>query len=279
MIIKKILNNNAVLSIDKREQEVIIMGKGIAYQKKAGEQVEGKIDKIFALSTLEGFSKFQELLKEIPIDYFTLSDKIIEVAKLSLGEKINESIYLSLSDHIFSAVNRFKQGIVIKNALLWDIKRFYPEEYSVGLKAIQLIKEDFDIQFPEDEAGFIALHIVNATERENGQDAYQVTKIIQEITNIVRYFFQIEFNEESVYFYRFISHLKFYAQRLISENLHQDENDEDLLEVIKSKYKNSFECVEKIATHIKNNYRYTLTNEEKLYLTVHIQRIVYKTNQ
>lgn len=277
MIIKKILNNNAVLSMDDTEQEVIVMGKGIAFQKKVGDSVEGKIDKVFSLTTSEAFSRFQELIKEIPIDYFSLSDEIIQKAKLSMGEKINESLYLSLSDHLFSAVNRFKQGIIIKNALLWDIKRFYPEEYEIGLEAIHLIKKSFDIQFPKDEAGFIALHIVNATDMEERQDAYQVTKIIQEVNNIVRYFFQIEFNEDSVYFYRFISHLKFFAQRLMSENLHQDENDEELLEVIKLKYKNAYECVEKIATHIKNNYQHTLTHEEKLYLTVHVQRLVYKT--
>ncbi len=279
MIIRKILNNNVALSQDKRDQEVIVMGKGIAYQKKVGDPIdEQKIDKVFSLSTKEAFNKFQELFTEIPIDYFDISDKIIESAKLTLRKKLNESIYLSLSDHIFSAVNRFKQGVIIKNALLWDIRRFYPDEYEVGLMALQLIKERFDIRFPEDEAGFIALHIVNAEVKEDTQDIYQVTKIIQEISNIVRYFFKIEFDEKSVYFYLFTSHLKFFAQRLMSENMHKDESEEDLLDVIKLKYKNAYQSVEKIATHIKNNYNYTLTNEEKLYLTVHIHRVVYKTN-
>ncbi|MEH7354018.1 PRD domain-containing protein [Neobacillus drentensis] len=278
MIIRKILNNNVAVSRDKRDQEVIVMGKGIAYQKKVGDPIdEQNIDKVYPLSTKEAFNKFQELLTEIPIDYFKISNKIIESAKLSLGKKLNESIYLSLSDHIFSAVNRFKQGVLIKNALLWDIQRFYPDEYEVGLLALKLIKERFDIRFPEDEAGFIALHIVNAEDKEDTQDIYQVTKIIQEISNIVRYFFKIEFDEKSVYFYRFISHLKFFAQRLMSENMHENEGDEDLLDVIKLKYQNAYQCVEKIATFIKNNYNYTLTNEEKLYLTVHIHRVVYKT--
>lgn len=230
------------------------------------------------MSTKESFIKLQDLLTEIPIEYFNVSDQIINYAKLTLGKKLNDSMYISLSDHIFTAVNRFRDGIILKNALLWDIKRFYPEEYEVGVKALQYISQDLDIQFPDDEAGFLALHIVNAEEREESQDIYRVTKIIQEISNIIRLYFQINFDEKSVYFYRFISHLKFFAQRLVSGNMHENESDQDLLDVIKSKYKNAFLCVEKIEKYIEANYSYNLTNEEKLYLTVHIQRVVYKTN-
>ncbi|MEK3737935.1 PRD domain-containing protein [Paenibacillus sp. FSL F4-0122] len=279
MIIRKILNNNVAVIRDKFDQEVIVMGKGIAYQKKIGDLIDEQVvEKIYSLSTKESFIKLQDLLTEIPIEYFNVSDQIINYAKLTLGKKLNDSMYISLSDHIFTAVNRFRDGIILKNALLWDIKRFYPEEYEVGVKALQYISQDLDIQFPDDEAGFLALHIVNAEEREESQDIYRVTKIIQEISNIIRLYFQINFDEKSVYFYRFISHLKFFAQRLVSGNMHENESDQDLLDVIKSKYKNAFLCVEKIEKYIEANYSYNLTNEEKLYLTVHIQRVVYKTN-
>ncbi|KHL97143.1 transcription antiterminator LicT [Paenibacillus sp. IHB B 3415] len=279
MIIRKILNNNVAVIRDKFDQEVIVMGKGIAYQKKNGDLIDEQVvEKIYSLSTKESFIKLQDLLTEIPIEYFNVSDQIINYAKLTLGKKLNDSMYISLSDHIFTAVNRFRDGVILKNALLWDIKRFYPEEYEVGVKALQFISQDLDIQFPDDEAGFLALHIVNAEDREESQDIYRVTKIIQEISNIIRLYFQINFDEKSVYFYRFISHLKFFAQRLVSGNMHGNESDQDLLDVIKSKYKNAFLCVEKIEKYIEANYNYNLTNEEKLYLTVHIQRVVYKTN-
>ncbi|MBP1906907.1 beta-glucoside operon transcriptional antiterminator [Paenibacillus sp. 4624] len=279
MNILKILNNNVAVTHDKMGQEIIVMGKGIAYQKKVGDSLDQQsIDKIYSLSNKDAFVKFQELLSEIPIDYFEVADQIINYAKLTLGKKLNESIYISLSDHIFSTISRYKEGISLRNALLWDIKRFYADEFQIGLKALQFIKESFDIQFPEDEAGFLALHIVNAETPKETQDIYRVTKIIQEISDIVRYFFQMEFDEQSVAFFRFVTHLKFFAQRLISGNLHESESDTDLLDVIKEKHPNSYQCVGKIETYIKNNYQYNLTNEEKLYLTVHIQRVVHKTN-
>lgn len=106
---------------------------------------------------------------------------------------------------------------------------------------------------------------------------YEITKIMQEIENIVRYHFKIEFNEESAYYYRFITHLKFFAQRLV-EHKKQNKQEDDLLEVVQVKYANAYQCVEKIAIYIKNQYNYELYDEEKLYLTIHIHRVVYLGN-
>lgn len=277
MVIIRILNNNAILTTDQTGSEIIVLGKGIAFQKKQGDIVEeGAVEKVFYLSNSDVFFKFQELLIEIPLEYMKLSDEIITLAKSRIGKKLNDSIYVSLSDHLYNSVRRFKEGIVIKNALLWDIQRFYPIEYKLAVEALNLINKTFDLALPQDEAGFIALHFVNAEDLEENQDSYRVTKIMQEVSNIVRYYFQIEFVEDSVYYYRFISHLKFFAQRLTSNKLHSDENEEGLLDAVKIRYSNAYQCIEKINEHIERNYQYTLTDEEKLYLTIHIHRVVYK---
>ena len=60
----------------------------------------------------------------------------------------------------------------------------------------------------------------------------------------------IEFNEESAYYYRFITHLKFFAQRLL-EDKKQNQQEDDLLDVVQTKYANAYKCVEKIAMYIK----------------------------
>ena len=82
--------------------------------------------------------------------------------KLELRKKLNDTIYISLSDHIYTAIQRFLEGITITNSMLWDIKRFYELEFGLALKALNIIKERFQVELPEDEAAFIALHIVNA---------------------------------------------------------------------------------------------------------------------
>lgn len=279
MIIEKILNNNVVIVKDEKDMEKIVMGRGLAFKKKVGDEFdESKIDKVFTLSNKEVVNKFQELIVDIPIEHIELAEEIISYVKTKKCKKLNEVVYISLVDHIYTSIVRFNEGITVKNILLWDIKRFYPEEFLVGLNALDMIEERFNVRLPEDEAGFIALHLVNA-EIDEGimQDIYHITKFVQEIINIVKYKFNIVFNEDSIYYYRFVTHLKFFAQRLINKNIYQDENDNELFEVIKKKYINSYSCVEIISEFILKKYNYNLSNEEKLYLTIHIERMIYKS--
>jgi len=278
MKIEKIFNNNVVVVKDDDEMEKIVMGRGIAFKKKVGEEFDqSKIDKVFTLSNKEAVNKFQELIVDISIEHMELAEEIISYAKMQQGKKLNEIVYVSLVDHIFTSIIRFQSGITIKNVLLWDIRRFYKQEFSIGLKALDMIEKRFNVRLPEDEAGFIALHLVNAEmDEENIQDMYQITKFMQEIINIVKYTFNIAFDEDGVYYYRFVTHLKFFAQRMLSRNTYDDETDDELFEVIKNKYKNSYDCVNNISEFILKKYKYSLSNEEKLYLTIHIERVIYK---
>lgn len=279
MEIYKILNNNVIVSKNEHDKEIIAMGKGIVFKKKVGEHIEDElIDKVYTLSD-EVSSKFQELAAEIPVEHMKISDDIIKYVKLKLGKKLNDSIYLSLCDHISTAILRHEEGVDVKNVLLWDIKKFYKDEFEIGKHGLEMIKEKLNVQLNEDEAGFIALHIVNAEMDEKLETIYEVTKVMQEILNIVKYFFHIDFDEDSVYFYRFITHLKFFAHRLITKSSYQDEQSDDLLDLIKIKYKNAYACCLKIKQFLKTNYAYDLSQEETLYLTIHIARVVYKNER
>lgn len=277
MEISKVLNNNVAVVIENNEEK-IVMGRGICFKKKTGDTIEPEtIDKVFYLHNQEVLSRFKELVVDIPLEYLEIGEEIMDEARLSLGKALNDNIYISMVDHIYTAVVRAKDDILVKNALLWDIQRFYKEEYQIGKKALEIIEKKTGVLLPNDEAGFIALHIVNGQLDEDVHDMYEITKIMQEIENIVRYHFKIEFNEESAYYYRFITHLKFFAQRLV-EHKKQNKQEDDLLEVVQVKYVNAYQCVEKIAMYIKNQYNYELYDEEKLYLTIHIHRVVYLGN-
>lgn len=281
MRIYRILNNNVVIILDKNNQEQIVCGKGLAFNKKNGDEIEeSKINKVFTLTNNDLNKKFQQLLLDIPLDYVQLSDAIIEYIKVNLGKKLSDTIFISLCDHIYTSVNRYYEGIVMRNAMLWDIKRFYEQEYEMGIAALKMINEKLKIDLPEDEAGFIALHIVNAEMDElSMKQIYDITKIIREITNIVRFYFKIEFNEKSVYYYRFVSHVKFFAQRLASGRSFDEPGENDLLDIIKAKYAHAYGCVKELETFIARNYDYTITSEEKLYLTIHIARVVEKNEE
>ena len=280
MIIKKVLNNNAIVVQDKKETEKIITGKGIAFNRHSGDVVdESKIEKIFAIEDQATMGKFQQLVKNIPVEYLSLSETIIKYGSIKLDKKLNDTLYISLSDHIYSSIQRKLEGVIMPNPMLLDIRRFYPEEYEIGIYALSLIQQMTKIEMTEDEAGFIALHFVNAEmDQSNIENIMQITSVIQEITNIVKYTFKIDFDEESINYYRFITHLKFFAQRLVNHTLNTNGDESELLDIIKLKYINAYHCALKIQTFLENKYDYALTSEELLYLTIHIERVVYKKN-
>lgn len=274
MLIHKILNNNVVLILDQNNEEQIVMGRGIAFKKRVGDNIdESIIDKIFMLKDQNVKNNFTELIKDIPMDYIEVAYEIMQYAKANVGENIDENLIISLSDHIHTAVERYIEGIEIKNVLLWDIKKFYKAEFEIGLKALDIIEQKLNVKLPEDEAGFIAMHVVNRIMNENIGNMYDITKIIQEILNIVKYYLGIKFDEDSVYFYRFVTHIKYFAQRLISGKTYENENEDSLFEIIKGRYQEPYKCVEKISEFIQKKYKYNLSDEEKLYLTIHIARI------
>ncbi|HAZ2749644.1 TPA: PTS transporter subunit EIIC [Enterococcus faecalis] len=184
MIIHKILNNNVVITLDDDKREQIVMGKGIAFKKRIGDWVpDESIDQVFYLANQETSLKFQELLGNIPLEMMKLSDDIIVYAKSTLKKSLNDTIYISLTDHLYTALERKKQGIAIKNLLLWDIKRFFPEEYEVGVNALKMVQKRVGMELSTDEAGFIALHLVNAEMEEEVGNIYELTKLMQENIN------------------------------------------------------------------------------------------------
>lgn len=274
LIISKVINNNVVSAYDDEQHELVIMGRGIAFQKKSGDPIdEERIEKVFSIQNKDISEKFKTLLYDIPIEYMQVCEAIIEHARTTLNKNLNDSIYVTLTDHITFAIERHQKGMDIKNALLWEIKRLYKDEFICGLEAIRIIEDKLNIHLPEDEAGFIAMHIVNAELNEEMPNVIQITKLIQDILNIVKYHFQIDLDEESLNYFRFVTHLKFFGQRLFNETQMENQN-EFLYEVVKEKNTAAFQCAEKINDYVQKEYNRSLIEDEMLYLTLHIDRVI-----
>ncbi len=275
MKIHKILNNNVIITIDGQGVESIAMGRGLAFSKKVGDMVDQDIvDKVFVLRNEDNLSRLEELLSNIPIEYFMITDLIITKAKLVLGKPLSENLYISLSDHLYGVVERAKNNHHMGNVLNLEIKRFYSDEYAVGLYALNLIENEFGIRLPEDEAGFIALHLFNAQNDDGFHNAMEITEMIQALLDIVESFFYVKFDEESVYFFRFMTHLKFFAYRVLSGNTYSGEDERALLKIMSQKHPQTYECVLEIQDYLKKEYSYTMSTEECLYLTIHIAKVV-----
>ena len=278
MKIRKILNNNLVLANDWQGNEIIVKGRGIGFNKKRWDTIEeAVIEKIFTPENSKKSKELQSYLTSIPEDYLDFVQGYVDYIKNSYDIKLNNSIYVSLSDHLTGTIKRFNEGISINNLLLLDIKQLYKLEYKIGLDMLEKLNEKFNVNLPLDEAVFIALHFVNAKDSEGKNDGFQISHIVNEIMKIVkRYYASIVFDEESLYYQRFITHLKYFAQRFLHKELNYKE-DAKLFEIIKNQYKEAYGCVKLIYLMMEDKYNYQLTEEEMLYLTMHIQSIKEKS--
>ena len=273
MKIDKIINNNIVSAIEADGKEVVIMGRGLGFGMKPGKEIpEGKIEKVFRLDSQNSTDKFKELLANLPLEHIQASTEIINYAKSVLKRRLNQSIYITLTDHINFAIERFKERMVFTNPLLNEIKTFYKEEYLVGEYAVALIERRIGIKLPVDEAGFIALHIVNAEYNTVMRDTIDITNLIQNVVKIVKEYFSMDLDETSLNYQRFVTHLRFLAQRIIGGEMLNSENPE-FNQLISQMYPEEYACSLKLKDYIQVTYHHDVTEEETAYLAVHIKRI------
>lgn len=273
IIIEKVINNNIISAYEKSGAEVIVMGRGIGFKKKQGEVVPAdQISKIFRIKSRTLTEQFKELLANMPLERVRISDEIISHAKDHLKLKLNQSIYVTLTDHINFAIERVSQGIEPQNALLWEIKRFYPQEFQLGIYALELIQDRLGILLPEDEAGFIALHFVNAEYGTDIRDAVKFPDQMQAIVDIVEHDLGILLDESSLHYERFVTHIKFLIQRIYRKELLSSE-DRELSLMMQRKYPREYQCSVKVAEYIMQATGSRLSEEEIMYLSVHIRRV------
>lgn len=276
MQIIKVFNNNVVSSTDEKNREIMVLGKGIGFQKKPGEAIdESKVEKIFRLPSdidPDRKSHFQSLVEEIPYEYIKYTNEIVKRATEVLGKKLNRNIYITLTDHIYYAVDRCRQNINIENAMLFEIKSFYKSEFLLGLRAVEHINELEHVNLPEDEAGFIALHIVNAESDATMNQVMSMPGMLKDILSIVRMSIGGEINEQSIEYERFVVHLKYMLRRMM-EDVAYSGIQEGLFAEFCNKEQHAYSIAKKIQKYMHEKVNKEIPEEEMVYLMIHLSRI------
>jgi beta-glucoside operon transcriptional antiterminator len=271
--INKILNNNAIV-VKGPDGEKIVMGSGIAFQKQKNDPVDpSRIEKIFVMSDLTKHRQLEEILSTLPEEHIQVSEEIISYAERQLGVKINEHIHIALTDHLSFALDRLVRGMVIKNTLLGEIKVLYAKEFQIGLYAKALIQERLGIDIPEDEVGYIAMHIYTA-KRNAGEmsKTLDITSMIRDIVDTIEESLKIRLAEHTVSYERLITHLRFAVQRSESgEPFH--ELDPDMVRIIREQYKEAYAIAERAGEMVNREYSFVLHESEVAYISMQIQRI------
>lgn len=276
MKIIKALNNNMILVRQPNGQEIICQGKGIGWKKHSGDEAdESLIERRFIPASEDESRHFQQLFSEIDDNYWGIAAELLDYARSRYALKVSEKVILPLCDHMAGSVERYRKGVRLENPMLWDVKRVYPKEFQVGKYALKLLKERYNVEMLDDEAAFLAYHIVIAQLDNSPQVAPDlVTRLASSVISLVEQSFQITLNEEDWNYQRFLTHLKFFVNRLAVREPYIEEEEDELYTELKAKHPHVRRCVERIADYILIHFHYDISSEEKLYLLIHISRVV-----
>lgn len=275
MKVIKSLNHNMVLAQDIHGHECICQGKGIGWQKRNGDLVdESLIERRFTPENADESRHFQQLFSEISEDFWKIAEEVVSFGQQRYNIKVSRRIILPLCDHMAGSVERYRQGVALENPMLWDVKRVYPKEFKVGMYALSLLQEQYGVKMRDDEAAFLAYHFVNA-ELGNMPSVSPDTlaRLVGHVIDLVEQSFQIKLNEEDWNYQRFLTHLKFFIRRITARQVYDATDEDELYLELRIKYPHVNRCVERIADMILIDFHYDISQEERLYLLIHIERV------
>ena len=271
-VIKKI-NNNVALCRDSDDRELIAFSKGIGFKPIPYEIADmSLIDRTFYSIKTE----YITLLEHIPDDVIKISNNLVDYARVNVDHEINESLFFILEDHINYAIVSAKEGIYMHTGLFHDIQIYHPRETEIALKVIQFINKKYNVSLPNDEAGIIAMHIFESENRKNEEsDQLNREEIIERITSIIEEDFDITIDKSSFNYSRFVSHVQYLLIRRTEEGEVTSKNGK-LFEKVTKDYPKSYLCTMSIKKYFADKLDWNLSEEEQLYLVLHINRMCYR---
>lgn len=272
MKILKVFNNNSIAAISDELGDIILTGSGIGFQKKIGDPVdESKIEKTYLFKD-EQKKRFEQSIAEVPAVYFEIANKIVAKASKDLETDFSGEIFIAISDHLSFAVKRKKEHVYLPNIILNETKTLYKKEYQVGLWALDYIEKKIGIRLDDDEAGYLALHLVNFSFNDKANNAIRIVTLTKEVLNVIKTTMKIELEEDSIGYARISIHLKYLAERIFSnEEVNFEDTTQDIRDMLKENARLAL-CINRIVKLIKDRYDYTLSPDEQTYLCIHIKR-------
>ncbi|GGP09719.1 PRD domain-containing protein [Oceanobacillus neutriphilus] len=273
----KAFNNNVVLVKDSSQIEWIVIGNGIGFQKHYGDIVkEDHIRKKFVSTEIDNQISLEEILHSITFEEHQMTMDIAQLAKKELDINFSSINYLTLADHLHHAMLRAKEENTLSTDQ-WEVSKLFPKEYLFSKKVIEFLKCNYDFHLPDSETSFLTFHFI--TVRNNWEvvsQTMEMTKLMSRIVEIIQYDFHEKMDNTSSTYSRFITHLRYFFLRYSTEERTEYPLNKDIIKLVSEKYPRAFNTCKKIANYLYEEMEWTLTDDELVYLTFHIIRLMDK---
>ncbi|MEH7085961.1 transcription antiterminator [Neobacillus drentensis] len=275
LTIEKVLNNNVLIAEHPSYGEVVLIGKGIGFNRKHGDLIEkDSAEKLFVLKNEKEQQNYIKLLPFIDNEFLEVIIASIELIKQRTNSMLNEHIHVALTDHLMFALTRASQGMEMKNPFLVETKALYRHEYEVAKEVVQLIKDNTGISFPIGEVGFIALHIHSAITNKDLSDVNQHSQLVSRLVDMVEEQLEIEIDKEGIDYMRLVRHLRFAIERVV--NGEKVDEPEKISSLLKDEYPICYNLSWKLIKVMQQSLKLKVFDAEAVYLTMHLQRLQKK---
>lgn len=272
----KAFNNNVALVTDSAGIEWIVIGNGIGFQMKYGNTIDNsKIRKKFISDNIDNKLSVSDVLEGISMEEHQITMDIIQLAEEELSINFSSSNYLTLADHVHHAILRSENLSDESVDGNWEIKQLYQKEYQLSEKILEFLDSNYDIELPNSEIVYLTFHFVTA---QNNwvfvSETIEMTKMIRRILDIIKNQFQTTIDTESSDYGRFVTHLRYFFLRYHSDEKKEYHLNNDIIQLVIEKYPKSFNICKKIAQYLYEELGWELTNDELVYLTFHVIRLM-----
>lgn len=268
--ITKKINNNVALALDSAGKEIVVFGRGIGFPEMPYELTDlSKIQRTF----YDIKFNYVELAASLPEDIVLLAADIVEIARCDLDCDLNPNLPITLADHLNFAIERFQTGMEVHSPLAYDIAHFYPIEVELGRQALEIIRQRKGLALPQCEATSIALHLING-EMENSDMhmTLTTTKVIRDVTNIIESTMGITLDTSGFNYSRFVTHIRYLLLRM-QQGIQEVNGMSSAMRSLIREYPDIYCCTMKVVSYISTNYHWECSEDEKLYLFMHINRL------
>lgn len=273
--IQKVLNNNVLIGEHSSYGEVVLIGKGIGFNRKQGEIInQSQAEKVFVLKNEKEQANYIKLLPFLDNDLLEVIISSIEHIKERTGSALNEHIHVGLTDHLMFAFTRMAKGIEMKNPFLIETRALYPLEYQIAKEVVMFIEDKTAIRLPEDEIGFISLHIHSAIMNKDISDVNRHSQLVTHLVELIEEQFEIEIDKESIDYMRLVRHLRFTIERVHSGD--KVEEPEKINSLLKEEYPICYNLSWKLIKVMQKALQEPVYDAEAVYLTMHLQRLQKK---
>jgi len=273
LLIDRIVGNNVILTLDPQtSKEYVLFGKGLGFVSKGKEWIDSGnacIEKRYKLDEEQPIRQFQELVENISSEVIFISEQIIEKAKERLGTPVQPKVYFALPNHIQFALYRLENDMEINNPFLHETKINFPLEYEIATEAASMIGDSFSIAVPEDEIGFLALHIHSCVGTTTVGQLVKLTGLINRVVDYIERQRCIPLNRNSQDYIRLVMHMRGVIERLMSGRHVVN----PMLAELKSHHPEAYALAQDIAVLVENELSINIAQDEIGYMTIHLHRL------